>query len=77
MSRADDDDEVYRTEKEKYRAIVKLIQDAMERQQPLLVGTTSIEKSEKLSALLKDTAYLRELDIKRADSAPSAERPLP
>ncbi len=53
MSRKDEDDEVYRTAKEKYDAIIKLIGDCRERGQPLLVGTTSIEKSETLSAELK------------------------
>ncbi|ODR96338.1 preprotein translocase subunit SecA [Methyloceanibacter stevinii] len=53
MARADEDDEVYRTAKEKYDAIIELIRDAQERGQPMLVGTTSIEKSEILSELLK------------------------
>ncbi|MBC8049294.1 MAG: preprotein translocase subunit SecA [Chitinophagales bacterium] len=53
MSRKDEDDEVYRTAKEKYDSIIKLIGDCRERGQPLLVGTTSIEKSETLSAELK------------------------
>jgi preprotein translocase subunit SecA len=63
VSRQDDDDEVYRTEKEKYRAIVQLIEDCRKRQQPILVGTTSIEKSERLAELLKDKAYLKELGL--------------
>jgi preprotein translocase subunit SecA len=53
MIRADEDDEVYRTAQEKYRAIINLIKDAQKRGQPMLVGTTSIEKSEILSELLK------------------------
>jgi preprotein translocase subunit SecA len=53
MIRIDSDDEVYRTVDEKYDAIIKLIEDAQTRGQPVLVGTTSIEKSEQLSALLK------------------------
>ena len=53
VSRKDADDEVYRTESEKNDAIVKLILECRERGQPVLVGTTSIEKSENLSALLK------------------------
>jgi preprotein translocase subunit SecA len=40
------DDEIYRTLADKTRAIVKLIEDCRERQQPMLVGTVSIEKSE-------------------------------
>jgi preprotein translocase subunit SecA len=50
--RVDDHDQVYRTAREKYDAIVKTIREAHERGQPILVGTTSIEKSEFLSGLL-------------------------
>jgi len=53
VSRVDDDDEVYRTAAEKYKAIIRVIRDCSERGQPVLVGTTSIEKSELLSELLK------------------------
>jgi preprotein translocase subunit SecA len=53
MIRADEDDEVYRTAQEKYRAIIALIKEARKGGQPMLVGTTSIEKSEILSGLLK------------------------
>src|SRR5262249_44134874 len=53
MIRADEDDEVYRTAQEKYRAIIALIKDAQKRGQPTLVGTVSIEKSEILTGLLK------------------------
>lgn len=51
--RKDEDDEVYRTAAEKNEAIATLIEDARKRQQPVLVGTVSIEKSEHLSQLLK------------------------
>src|SRR5436305_372825 len=51
--RADADDEVYRTAIEKYNAIVELIEECRTRQQPVLVGTVSIEKSEIVAALLK------------------------
>jgi len=51
--RADHDDEVYRTAEEKYTAIVEQITECRERQQPALVGTVSIEKSEQLSARMK------------------------
>ena len=61
VARADEHDEVYRTVKEKSRAIVAEIADCRRRGQPVLVGTTSIEKSEQLSALLKDHKYVREL----------------
>ncbi|MGE5476771.1 MAG: preprotein translocase subunit SecA [Bacteroidales bacterium] len=53
VSRKDQDDEVYRTQREKFDAIVTLIEDCRTRQQPVLVGTTSIEKSELLSEALK------------------------
>jgi preprotein translocase subunit SecA len=51
--RIDEHDEVYRTAAEKYDAIIGLIEECKARQQPLLVGTVSIEKSELLSGLLK------------------------
>jgi preprotein translocase subunit SecA len=51
--RDDQDDEVYRTADEKYAAVTKLIEEARGRGQPVLVGTTSIEKNEHLSAILK------------------------
>ena len=53
MIRADEDDEVYRTQEEKTDAIVAEIRAAHDKQQPILVGTVSIEKSEHLSTLLK------------------------
>jgi preprotein translocase subunit SecA len=53
VMRADDDDQVFRTAEEKFNAIVEAIRDGRERGQPMLVGTTSIEKSELLSARLK------------------------
>ncbi len=53
MIRRDEDDEVYRTAREKYEAIVREIEEAHRRGQPVLVGTVSIEKSELLSGMLK------------------------
>ena len=53
IARIDDDDAVYRTTAEKYAAIVETIKEAHAKGQPILVGTTSIEKSESLSELLK------------------------
>jgi len=53
VARIDDDDEVYRTVEEKYRAIGALVQECRDRMQPILVGTTSIEKSEFLAEILK------------------------
>jgi preprotein translocase subunit SecA len=52
MIRLDYADVVYRTEKEKFTAIVEEIKECHERGQPVLVGTISIEKSEKLSGML-------------------------
>ena len=52
IARIDQDDAVYRTQEEKYNAIIEAIQKAHEKKQPVLVGTTSIEKSEVLSQLL-------------------------
>ncbi|NLH81050.1 MAG: preprotein translocase subunit SecA [Phyllobacteriaceae bacterium] len=57
ISRVDEDDEVYRTADEKNRAIIRLIEDCHERGQPILVGTTSIEKSEHLAELLKQQGF--------------------
>ena len=53
IARKDDHDQVYRTAREKSDGIVKTIKEAHEKGQPILVGTTSIEKSEFLSELLK------------------------
>ena len=57
VARVDDDDEVYRSVLEKNRAIVELIRDCKKRGQPVLVGTTSIEKSETLADLLKSQGF--------------------
>ncbi len=51
--RRDEEDEIYRTAKEKYDSIIKTIEDCHKRGQPVLVGTISIEKSEFISDLLK------------------------
>lgn len=53
IQRRDEDDEVYRSVEEKYKAIIEEIKDAQKRGQPILVGTTSIEKSELLAERLK------------------------
>jgi preprotein translocase subunit SecA len=69
VSRIDDDDEIYLTQKEKLASIVQTIADCHRRGQPILVGTTSIEKSEQLSALLKDRAYINGLGAKLIEQA--------
>ena len=51
--RKDEDDRVYRTAEEKYEAVIKEIKIAHSKKQPVLVGTTSIEKSELISKMLK------------------------
>ncbi|GGL55600.1 preprotein translocase subunit SecA [Wenxinia marina] len=53
IARQDEHDQVYRTAREKFAGIVEAIKEANAKGQPILVGTTSIEKSEMLSALLK------------------------
>ena len=71
VSRKDEDDEVYRTVEEKLKAVVREIAAANEIMQPMLVGTTSIEKSEQLGEVLEQQGY------KRIDFAdPKALRPL-
>ncbi len=52
IARLDEDDQVYRTAMEKYGAIIKEAKEASEKGQPVLIGTTSIEKSEVLSQML-------------------------
>jgi preprotein translocase subunit SecA len=53
IARADEDDQVYRTAREKFDGVVKEIREAHATGQPILVGTTSIEKSEALAAMLE------------------------
>ncbi len=53
VQRQDRDDEVYKTAREKYEAVITLIEQCRARNQPVLMGTTSIEKSEHVSALLQ------------------------
>ena len=62
VQRMDEDDAVYRTEREKFQAIAAEIAEAQERGQPVLVGTTSIEKSELLAAFLEEQG-LRMMDF--------------
>ena len=57
IARVDEDDQVYRTAREKYEAVVEEIKEAHAKGQPVLVGTTSIEKSEMLSQLLTDAGH--------------------
>jgi len=57
IARLDEDDEVYRTQKEKYAAILAEVERANKRLQPVLVATASIEKSEVLADYLKGNGY--------------------
>jgi preprotein translocase subunit SecA len=57
VARLDEDDEVYRTQSEKYAAILTEVERANARLQPVLVGTASIEKSEVLAEYLKKHGY--------------------
>ena len=54
ISRKDQDDEIYRTTEEKYNAIIETVIECNKKGQPVLVGTTSIERSEYLSKLLRN-----------------------
>ena len=53
IARVDEDDRVYRTQREKYEAMIKEIKEAIAKNQPVLVGTTSIDKSEMFSQALR------------------------
>src|SRR5438874_251202 len=57
LIRDDQDDEVYRTDAEKYRAIIGLLEESKIKGQPVLVGTTSIEKSEQLAEMLRQKGW--------------------
>ncbi|MGV2184123.1 preprotein translocase subunit SecA [Rhizobium rhizogenes] len=57
IQRIDEDDEVYRTHEEKFKAIITEILEAHKRDQPVLVGTTSIEKSELLAELMRKQGF--------------------
>ncbi|MFA5522474.1 MAG: preprotein translocase subunit SecA [Castellaniella sp.] len=61
MIREDQNDQVYKTDEEKYQAILADIKDCAERGQPVLVGTTSIENSERLSDLLNRDGFTHQV----------------
>lgn len=67
VARLDEDDEVYRTQNEKYAAILSEIERANSRLQPVLVGTASIEKSEVIAEYLKKHGY-RQIDFGNENS---------
>ena len=61
VERIDEDDEIYKTNEERDEAVIKLIQNSSENNQPVLVGTVSISKSEQISKLLKDKGIEHEV----------------
>ncbi len=67
ISRLDEDDEVYRSVDEKMRAVVREIEGANAKLQPMLVGTTSIEKSEQLGDVLERQGY-KKIDFTKPDA---------
>ncbi|WP_276199466.1 preprotein translocase subunit SecA [Chelatococcus sp. XZ-Ab1] len=67
VQRLDEDDEVYRTAEEKYKAIIREIEAASAKGQPILVGTTSIEKSEQLAGALSRSGF-KQIDFGREDA---------
>ena len=80
MIRKDHEDEIYRTLKEKYEAIVELILNCQKKKQPCLVGTVSIEKSEELSKILNKKGIKHEVlnaknHMKEAEIVANAGRP--
>jgi len=54
VNRNDRNDEIYRTKKEKYDAVINLVLERYKKKQPILIGTTSVENSELISKLLKN-----------------------
>jgi preprotein translocase subunit SecA len=80
VRRLDEDDEVYRTAEEKLRAIAREIEAANAKLQPMLVGTTSIEKSEQLAEAMKKHGY-KQIDftepqaLQKLYAAARADRP--
>jgi len=80
MIRKDHEDEIYRTLKEKYEAIVELVLNCQKKKQPCLVGTVSIEKSEELSKILSKKGINHEVlnaknHLKEAEIVANAGRP--
>lgn len=76
IARIDEHDAIYRTANEKYRAIAAEVAISYAKRQPLLVGTTSIEKSEFLSNMLKDEVLLASLSedlVKQSERAKKDE----
>jgi len=67
IARLDEDDEVYRTSEEKMRAVVREIETANAKMQPMLVGTTSIEKSEALAEVFERHGY-KKIDFTKPDA---------
>ncbi|MAZ07586.1 MAG: preprotein translocase subunit SecA [Rickettsiales bacterium] len=80
MVRKDEEDEIYRTLDEKYTAIIKLIENCRKKNQPCLVGTISIEKSETISKFLSKKKIPHEVlnaknHLKEAEIVANAGKP--
>ncbi len=80
MIRLDNEDEIYRTLEEKHDAIIDLVEECIQKKQPCLVGTVSIEKSELLSNLLKKKKISHEVlnaknHLKEAEIIANAGKP--
>ncbi|AMJ61679.1 preprotein translocase subunit SecA [Bosea sp. PAMC 26642] len=71
VSRKDEDDEVYRTFEEKVRGVIREIKEAQKLGQPMLVGTTSIERSELVAEMLQKDGF-QQIDF----SSPNALEPI-
>tara|TARA_A100001011_G_scaffold10210_1_gene11297 strand:+ start:10855 stop:13554 length:2700 start_codon:yes stop_codon:yes gene_type:complete len=67
ISRLDENDEIYMTLDEKYHAIVEEIKECYKKKQPVLVGTTSIERSEFLASLLEKAGFKRNNYLDKED----------
>lgn len=61
VQRKDEDDEVYLLAKDKYKAVIRLVRECQKKQQPVLIGTTSIEKSELVSSFLQAEGIAHEV----------------
>jgi preprotein translocase subunit SecA len=77
MLRLENPDVVYRTEKEKYKAVADDIATLHEKKQPVLVGTTSIEKSERLSGILQRKGVRTSCSTPSSTSAKRRSSPRP
>ena len=73
VTRVDEDDQVYRTSREKHEAMIGEIKTAHEKGQPVLVGTTSIDKSEMFSKMLTEAGIKHQVSERAASRTGSAD----